>query len=48
MNKRIALYEDIGTIRYEGPLMHKTSDPSDIWLGIEWDQAIRGKHSGTV
>lgn len=48
MNRRVLVYPDIGTIRYEGPLLHKESDPNDIWLGIEWDDPSRGRHSGTV
>lgn len=42
------MIDDIGTIKYEGPLQHKESDPSDLWYGIEWDIDGRGKHSGTV
>jgi len=48
MNKRVYVYPEIGTVLYEGPLLHKASDPRDIWIGIEWDNTDRGKHSGTV
>ena len=37
MNSRVAVLNDIGTIRYIGPLQHKKSDVDDIWVGIEWD-----------
>jgi hypothetical protein len=48
MNTRVYVHPEIGTVRYEGPLLHKPSDPNDIWIGIEWDNPHRGKHSGTV
>ena len=48
MNKRVSIFDDIGTVRYEGPLLHKESEATDIWLGIEWDVLERGKHDGTV
>ena len=48
MNTRVYVHPEIGTVRYEGPLLHKESDPNDIWIGIEWDNPYRGKHSGTV
>ncbi len=30
------------TVRYHGPL----SDQSGDWLGVEWDDPLRGKHNG--
>lgn len=48
IGKRIELQEYIGTIKYIGPLLHKECPPSEIWLGIEWDDESRGKHNGTV
>ena len=46
IGRRIELNEYIGFVRYVGKLKHK-EDP-DIWAGIEWDDAGRGKHNGTV
>ncbi len=34
------------TLRFIGHLP-STSDASATWLGVEWDNASRGKHSGT-
>ena len=49
LNKKIELNEEVGIIKYIGPLKHKpNSDPKDIWLGIEWENKSRGKHNGTV
>ena len=49
LNKKIELNEEVGIIKYIGPLKHKpNSDPKDIWLGIEWENKNRGKHNGTV
>lgn len=35
-----------GTVRYIGPVA-SAKKVSDIWLGIEWDSAARGKHDGS-
>lgn len=35
-----------GTVRYLGPVA-AAKNPSDIWLGIEWDDIARGKHDGS-
>lgn len=43
IGQRVSLANYNGTVRYMGPL----NDTSDIWIGIEWDDASRGKHSGT-
>ena len=32
-----------GTVRYAGEVPPTTG----VWLGVEWDDASRGKHSGT-
>jgi dynactin complex subunit len=32
-----------GTIRYVG----EVEGTEGVWLGVEWDDANRGKHSGT-
>ncbi|ESN97125.1 hypothetical protein HELRODRAFT_193366 [Helobdella robusta] len=45
INQRIQSIEgdDIGTIKYVGPLPNTTG----LWLGIDWDNEERGKHDGT-
>lgn len=35
--------DNIGTVRYVGAL---TGAPG-VWVGVEWDDAKRGKHSGS-
>ena len=35
-----------GTVRYIGPVA-VAKDPSETWLGIEWDSPGRGKHDGS-
>lgn len=42
IGKRITLDGFRGTIKYIGPL--KQTDAT--WLGVEWDDPSRGKHSG--
>lgn len=41
-----------GTIRYYGKLLHVPTkgkfNPQDLWVGVEWDEASRGTHSGSV
>ncbi len=39
-----------GTVRYFGELKHqgKPQGSNELWIGIEWDEANRGKHNGTV
>lgn len=34
----------LGTVRFSGRV--EGQDPEQIWLGIEWDDPTRGKHSG--
>ncbi len=41
---RISIRGDRGTIRYVGRL---ESGDEQVWAGIEWDNPVRGKHSGT-
>ena len=50
VDRRIESQEDIGTVKYHGPLLHQDDkqDPNQIWLGIQWDNATRGRHNGTV
>ncbi|KAK9447618.1 uncharacterized protein V1518DRAFT_96412 [Limtongia smithiae] len=40
---RISLLSELGTLRYHGPI---PAWPDISALGIEWDDASRGKHSG--
>ncbi|THH06709.1 hypothetical protein EW145_g3896 [Phellinidium pouzarii] len=42
IGRRIKVHEHTGTIRYIG----EVQDTRGIWLGIEWDDPARGKHSG--
>lgn len=41
---RVAVGYDRGTVRYVGPV----DGYSGEWIGIDWDDAKRGKHNGTV
>ena len=36
-----------GTVRYIGPVA-TSKDASASWVGVEWDDATRGKHDGMV
>ena len=59
MGKRVAFEDHFGTIRYVGEVpptkgkhqvrVHNCScsDRIGVWLGVEWDDPQRGKHSGT-
>ena len=38
---------DKGTVRYIGPVV-TSKKAEDVWVGIEWDDATRGKHNGAV
>lgn len=50
VGRRIEYQNDIGTVKYYGPLKHdaEKQDPNQIWLGIQWDNPTRGRHNGTV
>ncbi len=39
---RISLAGHIGTVRFTGSVDGTTG----VWLGVEWDDPQRGKHSG--
>jgi dynactin complex subunit len=39
---RIQVDQDVATVRYIGPVDNTDGD----WLGVEWDDVSRGKHSG--
>lgn len=43
LGQRVAYGNDICTIRYIGTVKGKGE-----WLGVEWDNASRGKHDGRV
>ena len=36
-----------GTVRYVGPVA-TSKNASTAWVGVEWDDATRGKHDGAV
>lgn len=40
---RISHNGHLGTIRYVGPV----DSTRGVWLGVEWDDADRGKHDGS-
>lgn len=43
IGQRLSLKDQLCTIRYLGPVGDKAGE----WLGVEWDDASRGKHDGT-
>ncbi|ORX49539.1 RNI-like protein [Hesseltinella vesiculosa] len=43
VNTRIQVGEDRATVRYVGAVEGSTGE----WLGVEWDNDLRGKHNGT-
>lgn len=42
VGRRINYAGYLGTIRYVGPV----DGTQGVWLGVEWDDAHRGKHDG--
>lgn len=40
---RIISSGQAGTVRYVGPI----GERSETWLGVQWDDASKGKHNGT-
>lgn len=57
IGQRLFIGHDQGTIRYIGPIelpnkiKNKTNDDKQdrtIWVGVEWEDAFRGKNSGDV
>ncbi|KAL2916129.1 hypothetical protein HK105_204220 [Polyrhizophydium stewartii] len=42
VGRRVAIDGLIATVRYQGPIHGKAGE----WLGLEWDDVCRGKHSG--
>jgi hypothetical protein len=53
-NKRFEMYRiridnQLGTVRYVGRLVQNDgAETEDDWIGIDWDDASRGKHNGTA
>ena len=41
-NRRLSYSGALCTVRYEGPVQGTKGE----WLGVEWDEPGRGKHSG--
>ena len=41
--QRLSFSGDLCTVRYIGPVSKTNGD----WLGVEWDDANRGKHNGS-
>ncbi|XP_017053356.1 tubulin-specific chaperone E isoform X2 [Drosophila ficusphila] len=44
LGSRIKIADNYGTVRYVG----EVSGHMGTWLGIEWDDGLRGKHNGIV
>ena len=42
LHQRLSYAAALCTVRYIGPVANTTGD----WLGVEWDDAVRGRHSG--
>jgi dynactin complex subunit len=47
IGQRVRIKGELGTIWYFGPLKVAKAG-TDNWYGIEWDNANKGKHNGTV
>lgn len=43
IGQRLSSKGQLCTVRYVGPVTGKSGE----WLGVEWDNASRGKHNGT-
>ena len=43
VGERLSFKGQLCTVRYVGTV----ADKSGSWLGVEWDDANRGKHNGT-
>ena len=53
INKRVSIESHRATIQYAGPLIHEVTGAlaakkNELWFGIEWDDAARGKNNGTI
>lgn len=38
----------VGTVRYVGPVASAKKNPDEVYVGVEWDDASRGRHNGSV
>lgn len=43
-NTRARIEDQFCTVRYRGPVQGQEGD----WVGVEWDDAARGRHSGSI
>lgn len=41
---RVRVSQQVGNVRYVG----QVEGHAGLWLGVEWDDPTRGKHSGSV
>jgi len=48
IDRRVEQKGKLGTVRFLGKLVNNPKAGEDLWLGIEWDEAGQGRHSGTV
>ena len=51
LGKRILFNNSTGVVKYIGGLRHEdkpAGSEKELWIGMEWDEAGRGKHNGTV
>lgn len=53
IGKRVDIDGSKATIRYAGPLIHEVTGvlakkKDELWYGIEWDHADRGKNNGII
>ena len=44
MGRRVQIDKYKATVRYSGPL----EGQEGLWIGLEWDDASRGRHNGSV
>ena len=44
VSERVSVKGELATIRWVGSLEGRAGD----WIGLEWDNPTRGKHSGEV
>ncbi|BFZ54490.1 hypothetical protein PYCC9005_001527 [Savitreella phatthalungensis] len=47
VGERVSVGSARGTVGYVGPLPPGGGDGGGVWVGVAWDEASRGKHSGT-
>ena len=44
LGRRVQINKYKATVRYSGPL----EGQEGLWIGLEWDDASRGKHDGSI